>query len=400
MVVDGRYRVVRFLEKGSMGVVVAASHVHLGGEVALKFLSLKRMSDRGFRERFLREGRVTAKLRSRHIVRTSDFGFDGHGRPFLVMELLQGESLRAKLAREGPLPVDLAVEYARQACEGLVEAHRIGVIHRDLKPANLFVTTDVDHSDLVKILDFGLAKMRDLAAEDLTAEGALIGSPRYMAPEQVGSAELVDPRADLWSMGAILYEMLAGSPPFDAQSVPKLIMKVAEGRDYTPLHLRRPDVGEALADIVHRCLTKPLDQRMPSAGQLLADLSSLSARTSQRPERPLHTLDEVRPTAGQPAVRSWIIAVAGLVLVFGGATWLAWGIGRRHAGLPATSHAPPTTSPSTGNRNADPTASSAASLPAASSHRPAPVVVPPPAPARIERGGSSAPARDPFGSRY
>jgi eukaryotic-like serine/threonine-protein kinase len=273
-VIDGRYRIESLLEQGSMGAVYAARHIQLDEPVALKFLSQPKAEQAGFRARFLREAQVTAKLRGRNIVRTSDFGVDDADRPFLVMELLEGDSLREKLAHTGRLPIPLAVDYAVQICQGLAEAHRRGVVHRDLKPANLFIIQDVDGSELVKILDFGLSKLRFLVDEDITAEGTSMGSPKYMAPELIGSAETADEKADIWSLGAILYEMLAGAPPFRAPSTARLIMQVASGKGIVPLTQERPEVSPALNDAILRCLTKDLAQRTESVGSLAAQLSA------------------------------------------------------------------------------------------------------------------------------
>ena len=273
-VIDGRYRIESLLEQGSMGSVYAGRHIQLDEPVAIKFLSQPKAEQAGFRARFLREAQVTAKLRGRNIVRTSDFGVDDADRPFLVMELLEGVSLREKLAHTGRLPIPVAVDYAVQICQGLAEAHRRGVVHRDLKPANLFIIKDVDGSELVKILDFGLSKLRFQLDEDLTAQGTSMGSPKYMAPELIGSAETADEKADIWSLGAILYEMLAGDPPFRAQSTAKLIMQVASGKGIVPLTQERSEVSPPLNDAILQCLTKDLVQRTESVGTLAAQLAA------------------------------------------------------------------------------------------------------------------------------
>lgn len=271
-VIDGRYRIGTLLERGSMGVVFEALHVHLDEPVALKFLSRPDGAETSFRSRFLREAKVTAQLRGRNIVRTTDFGVDDSGRPFLVMEMLQGESLRAVLKKSGAMPIAVAVDYAVQVCTGLAEAHRRGVVHRDLKPANLFITTDVDGSDLVKIVDFGLSKLR-FTNEDLTGEGTLLGSPRYMAPEQVTGAESTDERADIWSLGAVLYEMLAGAPPFRASSPAKLVLQVAAATDIVPLDVERPEVAPALRDVIMGCLARDPTRRIDNVGTLAMRLA-------------------------------------------------------------------------------------------------------------------------------
>lgn len=383
-VIDGRYRVESLIERGSMGVVVVARHIFLDEPVAVKFLSVAKGNEEHFRARFLREARITAKLRGRHVVRLNDFGVDEEGHPFLVMELLVGESLRARLQRQAPLEVPLVIRYGIQTCQGLADAHRRNIVHRDLKPANLFITQDVDGSDLIKIVDFGLSKLRDLTAEDLTAEGTLIGSPRYMAPEQVSSAETVDHRADIWSLGIILYEMLAGAPPFREKSTSKLILQVAEGRNIPSLREQNPAVDAALEAVILRCLTRDVSRRTPDVGKLASDLASVGgeafeplakavADTLERSEagkrvrlpslarpgegssasliryrsmtRSAQANDASEPAAApQPpeerSARVWIVlgVVGGLV-----ACWLAWGV-YRHSVRPAPdvpSSAPP-----------------------------------------------------------
>ncbi len=348
--VEGKYRVESVLARGGMGEVVAARHTQLDELVALKFLSVPDGEDKVFRERFLREARVTAKLRGRHVVRLMDFGVDEHGRPFLVMELLVGETLRAKLAREGPLPVPVVIDYGIQVCHGLAEAHQSGVVHRDLKPSNLFLTRDVDGSDLVKIVDFGLSKLRDMAGEPLTLEGTLLGSPKYMAPEQVASAEDVDARADIWSLGAILYELLAGVPPFRATSTAKLILRVAEGRGIEPLRQRNPHVGPDLEAVIMRCLTKDLEERTPDVGKLAEELAAASSRKelAGAARAVVDILDQSGSARGARSVSrvrrrnvgsnqllrsgrvSWVVIFLVVVL---GAGMILWGLHGRLAGL-------------------------------------------------------------------
>jgi serine/threonine-protein kinase len=350
--IEGKYRVESVLARGGMGVVVAARHMQLDELVALKFLSVPDGDDKVFRERFLREARVTAKLRGRHVVRLMDFGVDEEERPFLVMELLEGETLRNKLAREGPLPVSVVIDYGIQVCHGLAEAHHMGVVHRDLKPANLFVTKDVDGSDLVKIVDFGLSKLRDMVGEPLTVEGTLLGSPKYMAPEQVASAEDVDSRADIWSLGAILYELLAGVPPFRATSTAKLILQVAEGRGIPPLSHQNPQVGLDLEAVIMRCLTKELDQRTPDVGELAVELAAafprkqllgaaravvetLDLSDSGRGALSVSRLRKRKVPSSSPRCSSrvsWLLIVLVMVL---GAGMILWGVSRTSAELAA-----------------------------------------------------------------
>ena len=261
-VLAGKYRVESVLGQGGMGVVVAALHLHLQERVALKFLRPGGNAD--LHGRFLREARVAAKLRSEHVVKVTDVGTLESGAPFMVMEYVDGTDLRALLRSEGPLPVCRAVDYVLQACEGLAHAHALGVVHRDLKPSNLLLTTRRDGSALVKVFDFGISKARIMGGvetEDLTSEGMMLGSPRYMAPEQLlGTAE-VDPRSDVWSLGVVLYEMLAGVPPFSGSSAARTCVMVV-GSDPPPsLRERRPDVSQALEAAIFQALERNLSGR-------------------------------------------------------------------------------------------------------------------------------------------
>ena len=196
-VVGGKYRVERVLGRGGMGIVVAATHVHLRELVALKFLLTPGGQTSQVMARFLREAQITAKMRGQHVARVTDVGVLPNQVPYMVMEYLEGSDLRRIVRSRGPLPVEEAVDYVVQACEGVAEAHALGVVHRDLKPSNLFVSTGRDGAPLVKVLDFGVSKLSQLldeAAQELTGTGMLLGSPRYMSPEQLRSSASVDGR--------------------------------------------------------------------------------------------------------------------------------------------------------------------------------------------------------------
>ena len=275
-VIDGKYRVERRIGQGGMAYIVAARHLQLDEIVALKFLVTPEGREEEFRARFLREAQVTAKLRSPHVVRTLDFGVTEEGSPFIVMEYLEGLTLRQLLRDAGPLPIDVAVGYAVQTCGGLAEAHRHGVVHRDLKPANLFLTKDLGGGDLVKILDFGVSKLRNFAAaqSDLTAAGTLLGSPRYMAVEQIVRAGDVDARADIWSLGAILYEMLVGQPCFAGNNTATICAAIIHGASRVPMREARPEIPEALEQAVLRCMRRDLDERTPDVAVLAMELAS------------------------------------------------------------------------------------------------------------------------------
>src|SRR6201999_2058367 len=190
--------------------VAECEHVELRERLALKFLLTRgNVAGEDFRVRFMREAQVSAKLKGLHIARVVDVGVWLDAIPFMVMEHLEGTDLSRVLRGAGRLPVDVALEYAIQICEGMAEAHALGVVHRDLKPSNVFVTHQADGTDLIKILDFGVSKwdVPDREAGEGTQAGLILGSPKYMAPEQMFTASKVDARADIWSIGAVLYQM-------------------------------------------------------------------------------------------------------------------------------------------------------------------------------------------------
>jgi serine/threonine protein kinase len=274
-VLAGKYRVERVLGAGGMGVVVAARHIHLDAPVALKFMTEEALADQALVARFLREARATARLRGEHVIRVSDVGELDSGAPYMVMEHLQGQDLAALLASLGPPPIASAVEYAIQACEGLDEAHREGIVHRDIKPSNLFLTRRPNGTPCIKLLDFGISKsVRMLHASEFmhsTSDHAVFGTPLYMAPEQMRAARDVDARADVWSLGASLYELLSGTVPFPADSIVALAYRIANEAP-TPLRERRPEIPHGLERIVMRCLERDCERRFPDARALATAL--------------------------------------------------------------------------------------------------------------------------------
>lgn len=269
-VLAGKYRVEKVLGFGGMGIVVSAFRGDLEQRVAVKFLSQAAAERPDAAERFRREARAAAKIRSEHVARVLDVGTLDTGLPFMVMEFLEGNDLGEELQRHAFLPTEDAVEYILQAIEALAEAHAGGVVHRDLKPSNLFLAQRADGSRRIKVLDFGISKaLTGSSVEDLslTKTAALIGSPLYMAPEQMRSAKDVDTRADIWSLGAMLYEMLSGNLPYTGESVPQLCAALLHD-DPIPLRQHRADVPEGLEQAVLRCLAKDRTQRFPTVVEL------------------------------------------------------------------------------------------------------------------------------------
>jgi serine/threonine-protein kinase len=304
-VLAGKYRVERVLGQGSMGIVVAATHLALGQLVALKFLLLDRKVEREQLERFVREARAAARLKSMHVTRVLDVGTLDDGAPYTVMEYLEGRDLKAILVDGGPMTIADAVEYALQACEAIGEAHAAGVVHRDIKPANLFLTMDASRMPCVKIFDFGISKLvGDLT---LTQDAATMGSPLYMSPEQLNSSHDVDARADLWSLGVSLYELLAGQTPFHADTMQQLCFRIFTGQP-TPLSQLRQDVPAGLEAVIAQCLEKDRNRRFNNIAELAAALAPWApARASAYPERVARVLDvqtmPARPTALIPEPR-------------------------------------------------------------------------------------------------
>jgi len=216
--IHGMYRIERVLAEGAMGVVLAATHVGIGKPVALKVLRADRRT-KEIEARFVREAEIAMRLSGDHLARVTSSGYAEDGAPFLVMELLEGRDLAAELATRGPLPIAEAVDMVLEACAGVAEAHAVGLVHRDLKPANLFVVRRNDGGDLVKVLDFGIAKLRDGAegadaagaGGPVTGTGKLLGTPGFTPPEQARGERDIDQRADIYALGAILYELLSGA---------------------------------------------------------------------------------------------------------------------------------------------------------------------------------------------
>ncbi len=303
-VVDGKYRLERLLGEGGMGVVVSAVHLGLEQEVAIKFLLPEAMRSKVAVERFLREAKVAAKVRSEHVARVHDVGKTSEGGvPYIVMEHLEGLDLGKLIDRDGALPIDEACEIALQACEALAEVHAAGIVHRDLKPSNLFVTRRADGSPSLKLLDFGISKLTlggDDASVDpaLTQTATIMGSPSYMSPEQLKSTKEVDGRADVWSLGAVLYEAVTGKPAFRGETLPQVCAMIASESPALPSALRS-GIPIDLDRIILRCLEKNPDQRAE-----LVDLARTLAKFA--PDRAMASLERLEATVGdsQPRPRA------------------------------------------------------------------------------------------------
>jgi serine/threonine-protein kinase len=278
-----KFVVERLIGEGGLGLVVAARHLHLDQVVAIKTLRPNALSSKGVAERFLREARLAAKIRSEHVVHVYDVGTMPDGTPYMVMEYLAGTDLGRQLNASGPLPVDKAVDYVLQACEALAEAHIAGIVHRDIKPDNLFIATGSGGKSILKILDFGISKMStrhmSTSGNELTEAGDKFGTPVYMSPEQLLSARDVDARADVWAMGVVLYELLTGKLPFDGD-LPVLCSAILT-KPHTPLATARPYLPEALEDVIGRCLEKDVEKRFQNVAELAQELRQFAGPVSQ-----------------------------------------------------------------------------------------------------------------------
>jgi serine/threonine protein kinase len=264
-VLDGRYRIEQLIGEGGMGRVYAAQHVDIGKRVAVKILHpvYGRMPD--LVERFRREARAASKIGHPNIVDVTDSGTTADGSVYFVMEYLDGVELAAVIDREGALDVARALRVATQICRALSAAHAQGIIHRDLKPENVFLASREGMNDFVKVLDFGIAKSSELEEtreKRLTHPGMAMGTPEYMAPEQAAGRP-ADERCDVYAVGAILYEMLTGSPPYEGENFMEILTKKAT-QDPTPPHLLRPELPPQVADLCLRAMSRSPADRPPS----------------------------------------------------------------------------------------------------------------------------------------
>jgi serine/threonine protein kinase len=275
-IVADKYRLDRVIGQGSMGVVVQASHIRLGHRVAIKFM-LPKAGGAGAVRRFEHEARTTCQLRSEHVARVTDFGTLPNGSPYIIAEYLEGTDLDSLLSLRGPLPVTQAATYVGQACEAIAEAHALGIVHRDLKPQNLFLTHRINGTPCVKVLDFGVAKSLLAITGNgglVTAVGSLVGSPAYMAPEQV-EAQPVDERTDIWALGVCLYQLVSGAFPFVAPTVGLLCVKILNVPP-VPLRERAPHVPIEFEAVVHRCLARAPAERFATVADLARALYPLA----------------------------------------------------------------------------------------------------------------------------
>jgi serine/threonine protein kinase len=323
-ILAGKYRVERVLGIGGMGVVVAAHHIQLDKRVALKFLLPEATANAEVVARFAREARAAVKIESEHVARVIDVGAMESGAPYMVMEYLVGSDLAHRLQEHGAIPIEEAIDYLLQACEAIAEAHAAGIVHRDLKPANLFLTRRADGSSLVKVLDFGISKATPPVGSQpdmsLTKTASVMGSPLYMAPEQMRSTRSVDARADIWALGVILYELLSGKVPFEATTMPELCAMVLTEAP-APLRDKRPDTPPGLWAIIERCLQKDPAQRFGNVSDLANALASFAPARSRLS---IDRISKVLRAAGVATASLVPPAEAGAAARIGDSTSAAW----------------------------------------------------------------------------
>jgi eukaryotic-like serine/threonine-protein kinase len=333
-----KYRVDSVLGDGAMGVVYSVTHLTLGQRVALKVLRPDFSRDAVFVSRFLREAKAMAQIKSPHVAHVYDVDRLEDGTPYIVMERLEGSDLAAVLRAEGHLPIVDVVTWAIEVCDAIGTAHAGGIIHRDLKPENIFLAESESGARTVKVVDFGISKQ--LGATTTIDPGSWVGSPIYISPEQLQSTRDIDGRADLWSLGVTLFELLTAEWPFASGSLPALSLAVLH-QPPTRLRERRPEAPESLERIITRCLEKDPARRFATANELAGALREVLAPAPPPPSSNPPPLPRHRT--------SWFVlagvgAAAALALAALGAPLLD----RRDAGGPTANPPTPTLGTTTG----------------------------------------------------
>lgn len=282
--VEGKYRIDRLIGKGGMGAVYEAEHVKLGRKVAIKVLLEGHSAGSGAGKRFQREARAAGSIGHPNIVQVFDLGTLEDGAPFLVMELLQGETLAERLEVAGAIPSSLTIEIMEQILSALQAAHEQGIIHRDLKPDNVFLAEDRG-GVVAKLLDFGVSKSLDENTLSLTRTGAVVGTPYYLAPEQARGDRDVDRRVDIWAAGVLMYEALTGMLPFNADNYNALLVKILQQRPVAPSRIR-PTLAPALEAVIMTAMAHHADERFATAAEMLDALEGAKRSQAQIEQNP------------------------------------------------------------------------------------------------------------------
>jgi len=285
MIIRNKYEILDQIGIGGMGVVYRGRHLTFNEMCAIKVVNEGVAGDSNFLQRFQTEAVVTRKLRHPNAVRVDDFDYTDDGRPFIVMELVEGKSIGEVLLEQGPFAVPRALRIVTQAAQALGVAHQLGVVHRDIKPGNILLTKDEQGQEMAKVLDFGIAKLREAAGGDgkssgMTMTGMLVGTPLYMSPEQFMGKKggEIDGRTDIYSLGVVLYQMVTGQPPFDGDTLYSLMMQHMEG-NVKPPHERVPELHlpEALSQVILKAIDKSREQRFQTAEEFIAAMDQVAA---------------------------------------------------------------------------------------------------------------------------
>jgi serine/threonine-protein kinase len=301
--IEGRYRILAPMAEGSMGAVYKAERVPVGKLVAVKFLHATYANDSEFQARFERETRVMSKLAHPNCVSVVDFGV-WNGSPYLVMEFVSGNTLRA-IIDQGPLPVPRALAIARQIVSGLAHAHAQGITHRDVKPANIMISDEIGTGEHVRILDFGLARLRGAGNRDATQLNVVVGTPNYMAPEQTIGGGIIDARTDIYAVGVVLFEMVAGERPFQAEDTLSLLgmhraAPIPRLADHVP---RGVEIPEGLQAVIEKAMAKSPEDRFQSAIAFAEALDTLIGRPAVPTDpRGLPVVKQADPLAIAPTL--------------------------------------------------------------------------------------------------
>jgi serine/threonine-protein kinase len=340
-VINQKFKILGFIARGGMGKVYRAEQAPLGRICALKVLDPNYTGDHDpeFHKRFFLEASMTSKLRHPNTVTIFDYGTTDDGIYYMAMEYLEGYTLHRAIRQVGHLPEERAAHIARQICRSLREAHSIGVVHRDLKPANVYLLDHGDEPDFVKVLDFGLVKDVASSGEELTKAGLFMGSPKYMAPEQINGAP-IDGRTDIYALGVIMYEMITGKVPFDRPKPMDILMAHAS-EEVPSIHEMNPAarVSPALEETILRSMAKDPNDRYRSMDEVLSALKRLGGMGGFEPSM---TLDRAQEMAGEPTASRIVLGASAAMAVP-----LADGTARAIAAVPTLGRAVSVVSPAT-----------------------------------------------------
>ena len=418
-VVGEKYRLVRLLGEGGMGTVYEARHDVIGRRFAVKFLHAELASHPEILARFRREAQAAGSLENENIAAVTDFGTSPDGAPYIVMEFWEGQDLAKVLAQTGPRPVQRAAHILIQVCRGLFAAHGRGIVHRDLKPENLLLQTRGDGGDLVKILDFGIAKLKSTEhrPEAATRTGITLGTPYYMPPEQARGQKELDERADIYALGVILFELLSGQKPHNGENYNAILYSILM-QAAPRIETYRPDLPPELAALVHRAMAADAKERPQSVSELAEALAPFTGRSITPPpttgpgstvflpqgpqQRSASTRAPVALTPPTPSAYNpppppsrtglWVALGVGLMSILGATVFFLRGGPTPDPAAAATTHLPAPTPvappPAAPVVTPTPEIAPTPALPTASA-QPSPVVVAPPA--QRSRAGAKLP---------